>query len=147
MSTEDNKTLVRRFYDEVYNKQNLAVIDELIDPHFMSRTLEAGGIPTREGYKHFITGFLHTFPDVRASVEDVIAEGDKVVARWVVRGTHRGEFRGPTGSIPPTGKQVTVTSIDIFRIADGKFIERWPERDRLGLLQQLGVVPAPGQAS
>jgi len=84
---------------------------------------------------------------VRVSVEDVIAEGDKVVARWVVRGTHKGEFMGPTGSIPPTGKQVTVLAIHIFRIADGKFIERWPERDRLGLLQQLGVVPAPGQAS
>jgi steroid delta-isomerase-like uncharacterized protein len=147
MSTENNKALVRRFYEEVYNKQNLAIIDELIATNFMSHTLDPGGVPTREGDKQFITGFLNTFPDVRVSVEDVIAEGDKVVARWVVRGTHKGEFRGPTGSIPPTGKQVTVTSIDIFRIADGKFIERWPERDRLGLLQQLGVVPAPGQAS
>jgi steroid delta-isomerase-like uncharacterized protein len=147
MSTENNKALVRRFYEEVYNKQNLAIIDELIATNFMSHTLDPGGVPTREGYKQFITGFLNAFPDVRVSVEDVIAEGDKVVARWVVRGTHKGEFRGPTGSIPPTGKQVTVTSIDIFRIADGKFIERWPERDRLGLLQQLGVVPAPGQAS
>ena len=87
--------------------------------------------------------YLTAFPDLHFTVEDLIAEGDKVVARLTVRGTQQGAFMG----IPPTGKHVTVTGIDINRLAGGKSVEHWLNMDTLGLLQQLGVIPAPGQAS
>jgi predicted ester cyclase len=79
------------------------------------------------------------FPDVRMTVEDGFAEGDKVVVRWTGRGAHTGELMG----IPPTGKQVTVTGIDVYRVAGGKLVERWGEFDQMGMMQQLGVVPLP----
>jgi len=85
--------------------------------------------------------YLTAFPDLHFTVEDFIAEGDKVVARLTVRGTQQGIFMG----IPPTGKHATVTAIDINRMAGGKSVEHWLNMDTLGLLQQLGVIPAPGQ--
>src|SRR5205823_14624824 len=97
-----------------------------------------GGI---EGSKQFIAMYLTAFPDVHFTVEDIIAEGDKVVTRLTVRGTQQGAFMG----IPATGKQTTSTGIDINRIVDGKSVEHWLEMDTLGLLQQLGAVPAPGK--
>jgi steroid delta-isomerase-like uncharacterized protein len=87
-----------------------------------------------------VTMFLSAFPDLHWTIEDAVAEGNKVVLRLTARGTHRGAFQG----IPPTGKQVTVTGIIISRLADGKIAEEWANRDVLGLLQQLGVVPVPG---
>jgi predicted ester cyclase len=130
MSTEDHKALVRRFYEEVFNKKNMAAIDDFVAPNHI------------EGAKQSITMYLTAFPDLHVTVEDMVAEGDKVVARLTVRGTHQGAFLG----IPPTGKQVTGTAIDVNRIADGKSVEHWNEMDTLGLLQQLGVGPVPGQA-
>ena len=87
--------------------------------------------------------YLSAFPDLHITVEDMIAEGDKIVARLTMRGTHQGAFLG----IPPTGKQVTGTAIDINRITGGKSVEHWNNSDTLGLLQQLGVVPLPGQVA
>jgi len=86
---------------------------------------------------------LTTFPDLHVSIEDVIGEGDRVVVRFTLRGTHQGELMG----IAPTGKQVAMTGISIIRVANGKFLEEWANTDWLGLLQQLGVISAPGQAS
>ncbi len=138
MSTEQNKALVRRFYDEVFNKKNLAVIDDFLDPHIIEHSLPPGLPGGIEGSRQFIGMYLTAFPDLHLTAEDMIAEGDKVVSRLTMRGTHRGEFMG----IPPTGKQVTITGIQIPRIAGGKITENWINLDALGMLQQLGVIPA-----
>ena len=87
--------------------------------------------------------YRSAFPDMQLTIEDQIAEGDKVVTRWTARGTHQGELMG----IPPTGKQATVTGITVGRVANGKFVESWSNFDALGMMQQLGVVPVPGQTS
>jgi predicted ester cyclase len=131
MSIEDNRALVRHWYEEVFNKKNVAAIDEFIAPNQIERA------------KQTITMYLSAFPDLHITVEDMIAEGDKIVARLTMRGTHQGAFLG----IPPTGKQVTGTAIDINRITGGKSVEHWNNSDTLGLLQQLGVVPLPGQVA
>jgi steroid delta-isomerase-like uncharacterized protein len=141
MSPEDNKALVRRFYDEVHNKQNRAAIDDFIDPQMVDHAAPPGTPGGIEGVKQTIAMYLTAFPDHQVTVEDMIAEGDKVVARLTVRGTHQGAFLG----IPPTGKHWTFTAIDISRIAGGKIVEHWNNYDALGLMHQLGVVPAPGQ--
>jgi len=140
-STEVNKASMRRFYDEVFNKKNRAAIDEFIDPTQVDHAAPPGTPGGLEGAKHTVTMYLTAFPDLYFTVEDLIAEGDKVVARLTTRGTQQGVFMG----IPPTGKHVTVTAIDINRMADGKSVEHWLNMDTLGLLQQLGVIPAPGQ--
>ena len=142
MSTEDNKTLMRRFYEEVMNQKNLAAIDDFLAPTFVNHSalqlgMLGGGI---EEVKQYVSMILTTFPDLHYTVEDMIAEGDKVVARLTVSGTQQGAFLG----IPSTGKHATITDIEIFRIANGKAVENWVQADFLGLLQQLGVVPAMG---
>jgi steroid delta-isomerase-like uncharacterized protein len=142
MSTEDNKALLRRFYEEVFNQKKTAAIDEFIAPNQVDHSAPAGMPGGIEGTKQLIGMYLTAFPDLHFTVEEMIAEGDKVVARLTSRGTHLGTYMG----IPPTGKHVTVTAIDIIRIAGGKSREHWLEMDTLGLLQQLGVVPALGQA-
>jgi steroid delta-isomerase-like uncharacterized protein len=136
MSVEDNKASVRRFSEEVFNKKNLAAIDDFYAPNLIDHSLQ-GGI---EGQRQGIAMLLTAFPDLHLTVEDIIAEEDKIVVRMTFRGTHQGAFVG----IPPTGKQITVTEIAILRIANGKAIEQWNNVDELGLMQQLGVVPAPG---
>jgi len=141
MSTEANKASMRRFYDEVFNKKNKAAIDEFIDPNQVDHDAPPGTPGGLKGAKQTITMYLTAFPDLHFTVEDLIAEGDKVVARLTVRGTHQGIFMG----IPPTGKKATSTAIDINRLAGGKSVEHWLKMDSLGLLQQLGVIPAPGQ--
>ena len=141
MSTEANKTSARRFYDEVFNKKNRAAIDEFIDPNQVDHAAPPGTPGGLAGAKQTIGMYLTAFPDLHFTVEDMIAEGDKLVARLTVRGTQQGAFMG----IPPTGKHVTVTAIDISRMAGGKSVEHWLEMDTLGMMQQLGVIPAPGQ--
>jgi predicted ester cyclase len=143
MSSEDNKALVRRWYEEVFNKKNSAAIDEFFDPTFVDHALPPGLPGDLSGSKQFIGMYLTALPDLYITIEDMIAEGDKVVARLTASGTQQGAFMG----IPPTGKHVTVTGIDIIRIAGGKFVEHWLEQDTLGMMQQLGVIPLPGQAS
>jgi steroid delta-isomerase-like uncharacterized protein len=128
MSPEENKDVVRRSV-EALNKRDLSTFDQLV-----------GG---PEEWNRRVANLLSAFPDVQVIQEDLIAEGDQVVERWTIRGTHQGTFMG----IPPTGKYITYTGIDIFRIVDGKLVLVGQSVDRLGMLQQLGVVPAPGQAS
>src|SRR5437870_5621595 len=128
MSTEQNKVMVRRFYDELYNKQNLAVIDELIAPNLVFHADSPTNVPVPAEYqlrleemKQFHSQFSATFPDLHYTVELQVAEGDLVVTRGIFSGTHKGEYRGLTfKGIPPTGKQVTWTETWIIRIADGK---------------------------
>ena len=134
MTTDDNKALVQRFFEEVINQRNLAALDQFVHPGGVNHTMPPG-MPQESN--QFLGQYLNAFPDVKATVEDLMADGDKVVARVSYRGTHQGAFRG----IPPTGKQIAVTGINIFRIANGKLVEHWGLTDRLAVLQQLGVVP------
>ena len=134
MSSEANKALVRRFYDEVTNGRNVTVLDELLAPNFEGFKVEGHGHgQNREEFKHMITMVLNAFPDHHQTIHDWIAEHDKVVTRWTVQGTHQGEYVG----IAPTGKRVKITGMDIFRVVNGKIVEVWAEVDMLGVKQQL----------
>ena len=146
MSAEENKTVVRRIMEEVFSKGDLSVVDELVDDEYVDATGGVhgpGGKYGRDGFKQIITGLRAAFPDLQASVDDLIAEGDKVMCRWTTRGTHQG----PLGGISPTGKQVTVTGISVYRLANGKIAERWASWDTLGMMEQLGVVARAGQGA
>lgn len=129
MSTEDNKTFIRRYFDALSGKDKAtAVVNRYV---------------TDEELKHHIAFYEAAFPNYELIAEDMIAEGDKVVVRSTFRGTHKGDLMG----IAPTGKQVTMPLMLIYRIADDKIVEHWMQADALGMMQRLGVVPAPGQAS
>ena len=117
MSVETNKAFVQRYVEEPWNKGNLDVLDELCDPNF---DLRGGGV---EAFKAVITDFRKSFPDLHFTVEEIIAEGDKVAYRWTARGTHQGAYDG----IAPTGKTITPTGITILRIVDGKVVENHAE--------------------
>jgi len=136
MSVEENKALVRRGI-EALNTRNWALVSELIAPNFLDHNPLPDQVPGVEGLKRSRTA-LHTdaFPDLKNTIEDVIAEGDKVVVRLTVSGTRRGEFTG----IAPTNKRVSWTTIIIYRIVGGKLAERCTNTDTLGMMQQLGVV-------
>ncbi len=138
MSTEDNKALVRRVYEEIVNQHNLAT--ELIDPNYVDHVPGFPPVQGIEGLQQLISIYRNAFPDMQVTIEDLIAEGDKVAARFTFRGTHTGELMG----IPPTGKQVTVSALHILRVANGKIVEEWQNSDDLGMMQQLGVVPSMG---
>ncbi len=141
MSTEENKALIQRTVD-AFNQGDLAAVDQLFAAHYIDHDRSRTGLPPGPaGVKQAWGMFRAAFPDLHATIEDMIAEGDKVAVRGVIRGTHQGELMG----IPPTGKQVMVTLMDINRIEGGHLVERWGEADMLGLLQQLGGVPAPEQ--
>jgi steroid delta-isomerase-like uncharacterized protein len=139
MSTEENKPIVRRFLEE-FNKRNLAVTDELYDADYIIHLPGGQEVRGPDGMKQLLTWFLITFPDFRVTIEDLIAEGDRVVFRSTRTGTHKGEWLG----IAPTGKQVTWTYITIYRIEEGKIVEEWAEGDYLGMMQQLGAYSPPG---
>ena len=136
MSTEENKAKVRRLIEEFINKGNLAVADEIFVTNFVDHSPAAGTTPDRQGIKQYITMLHSAFPDFHCAVEDLIAEGNRVVVRLTCRGTHRGELMG----ISPTDRQVNVTGISILHFAGGKVEERWNNTDNLGIMQQLGVI-------
>lgn len=141
MSTETNKALIRRSVEELNQGNVLETAtnwDELFVPDYVSHD-PAGGCRSREEYKGFLFRLLLAFPG-HFTIEDVIAEADKVVLRYTFRGTHQGPLR----DIPPTGKAVTFTGIYIYRIVAGKIVEGWQNADTLGLFQQLGVISAMG---
>ena len=142
MSTEQNKAIVRRVFDEIVNKGNLAVADELLAADYVNHEFPAPA-PGAEGFKLVTTMFRSAFPDIVVTLEDEFAEGDRVVTRGVFVGTHTGDFMG----IPATGRKVSIKYLDIWRLENGKAKENWVQMDLLGLMQQLGVIPAPGQAS
>ncbi len=139
MSTQENKALIRRG-TEVLNRGNMTEIsttlDELFVPDFV-RHDPAGGFRSREDYKQFVFSLLAALPG-QFTIEDLIAEGEKVVLRYTFHGTHQGQWRG----VPPTGKPVTFTGIFIYRILEGKIVEGWENADALGLVRQLGLIPA-----
>jgi steroid delta-isomerase-like uncharacterized protein len=136
--SEGNKNVVRRLFEEVWNKGNLQVADDLFTPnyaHHDSSTPDVGRGPESE--KKRATLYRTAFPDIRLTVEDIIAEGETVVARWSCRGTHKGDLNG----IAPTGKQFNITGVSIARFTNGKISEGFVNWDALSLMQQLGVVP------
>lgn len=141
--SEENKAIIRRFFEEFVNKGDESVVDELIAEDIVDRDPQAPNIPPGpKGVKQLFADRRLAFPDLSVTVEDLVAEGDKVVHRSTVTGTHKGEFMG----IPPTGKPISFGSIAIFRIEDGKIVERWGEADVMGMMQQLGVIPTPGES-
>lgn len=142
MSTEKNKAVFHRIIEEGLNKRDTKVFDELIAADYVGHNLPPGWPSGREGFKKFVAYFWSAFPDVRFMFEDDVAEGDKVAGRGYFAGTHKGEFQG----IPPTGKQINVKFMDVWRFENGKFVEYWGQADFLGMMQQLGVVPTPGQS-
>jgi steroid delta-isomerase-like uncharacterized protein len=143
MSAEENKALVRRYAQELLNQTNLDLFDEIFAPDFVQYGADPDQVSGVEDLKQFFIMMRLGFPDFRVTMEDLFAaEGEKVVLRFVFRGTHEGEFTG----VAPTGKQVTMAGIDIFRIAGGKIVELWNQEDVLGMMQQIGAVPAPGQS-
>ena len=136
VTTEENKSLIKRYFDEM-NKGNESYLDEYFATDYIYHG-PAGDLNV-EGFKAMHSMFLSAFPDAIASVEDMIAVGNKVATRWKIHGTHRGELQG----IAPTNKEVTIMGIIITRIEDGKAVEEWEAFDQLSLMQQLGAIPLP----
>lgn len=144
MSIENNKALIRRVYEEVINEGNMALLDELVGPDYVEHDPNyPRPIRGPEGLKEYFLTFRNAFPDLHLSIEDIVGEGDTISVRHTARGTHQGDLLG----ISPTGKQLTVTGMTFHRIINGKFVESWINSDSLSMMQQLGLVPAPGQGS
>jgi steroid delta-isomerase-like uncharacterized protein len=141
MSLEVNKAIIRRYFDELWNGRKTELIDDLVATdhviHFPS-----GQVHRVKSVQEWTSAAFTAFPDVRFTVDDMIAEGDKVMTRWHYNGTQTGTFLG----IPPTGRRVENEGMDVFRIEDGKIAEMWVIQDSLGLLQQLGMIPQPQQS-
>jgi steroid delta-isomerase-like uncharacterized protein len=142
MSTEQNLELVRRFLDGI-NRHDLDVLDEVCAPSYLAHFPGTPGPLTREGIKPVWAQFFAAFPDLTHALEDIFADGDRVVVRMALAGTHAGEFMG----MPPTGRAVAIGSINFLRCVDGRIAEQWIDFDGLGMLQQLGAVPAPQVAT
>jgi len=141
MSAEENKALHRRFFEELFNQGNLERADELVAANYVNHNPAPGETPGLEGLKQFVTTLRTAFPDIQFTLDDQIAEGDRVTTRFTATGTHQAEFAG----IPATGKPIRITAINIHRVAEGKIQEGWLNWDALGMMQQLGVIPTPGQ--
>jgi len=140
MSTEQNKALARRILEEIIDRGNMSLVDELIAPDWVVHPTPPGLPPGREGLKLMVNMYHSAFPDMKTTIHDIIAEGDKVVVRMTHSATHKGEFMG----MPPTGKSVSFEEIAIMRFAEGKNVDLWSQSDSMGLMQQLGAMPAPG---
>jgi steroid delta-isomerase-like uncharacterized protein len=136
--THDLKSIIRRLWEEGVNQQNWAVFDEILCEDYVGH--DAGRAQGREELKAELAGYAAAFSDLRYTIEDMVAEGDRVVSRWTARGTHTGSLL----NIPPTGKLVTVTGISIDRLVNGRVVEGWTEFDSLGMLQQLGALSLSG---
>jgi len=136
--SEVNKALVRRGIEETVNKGNFSVVDEILSTDYVYREPTVGEKRGRAGFRELVTMYRNAFPDVKLTIDEQIAEGDKVVTRWNATGTHRGELFGTA----PTGKQVRVQGVIVSRIANGKVVEETEVYDALGMLRQLGAVPA-----
>ena len=143
MSAEENKAVVRRMLDELFNKGNLDFAAEIIAPDFVEHD---PNMPEElhgpEEFKGYVATYRSAFSDIHIAVEDQVAEGDKVATRWMGTGTHDGELMG----MAPTGRPVRVAGMDVSRITGGKIAESWSSYDMMGMMQQLGAIPAPEEA-
>jgi steroid delta-isomerase-like uncharacterized protein len=138
-----NKATVRRFLEEAFGQGKTEVVDEVLDPDFVCHdpNSETGEIRGADTVKGEVGYFHNAFPDFRWTVEDQVAEGDKVTTRYTLSGTHEGEFFG----VPASGRRVEVSGINIDRFEGGKLVEEWASYDLLGAMRQMGAIPEPGQ--
>lgn len=133
--SEQNKTLVRRFYDEVFNSKRLSLVDELCAPGFVDHNPSPGQAPGAQGLKNWLQQFFHAFPDLKATVDEIVSERDIVVTRLTCKGTHKGTFMGAA----PTGRTVRFTALDMVRIKDGRATEVWHEGNDAIVMMELGA--------
>jgi steroid delta-isomerase-like uncharacterized protein len=133
--SEQNKTLARRWFEDLFSRGNLDAANEILSAEFVDHLTHEDERGLEE-LKHYVSIYRNAFPDIQDTVEDIVAEGDKVVVRWTSSGTHQGEFMG----VAPTGRHVTFTGMRLFRIADNKIVESWVNIDERGLQEQLGAV-------
>jgi predicted ester cyclase len=138
--SEENKAKVRRLLEGFFSPEAGSIVDDVVSPDLVDHSPMPDQRPGVEGLKEIIVVMRNAFPDGKITVDDLIAEGDRVVARWTLRGTHRGEFMG----IAATGKQVSMSGIEIDRFAGDKAVEHWEQADIMSLMQQLGAIPGPG---
>jgi steroid delta-isomerase-like uncharacterized protein len=138
MSNELNKAQYRRFYEEFLSKGDTEVVDDVVDPNVVSHSPFPDQKPGAEGLKEAILQFREAFPDLYTKAEDILTDGDKVVGRFTVTGTQKGEFMG----MPASGKKITYEEIAIVRFKNGKIVEHWAVADTLAMMQQLGMIPA-----
>ena len=134
--SEENKAIIMRAFEEIGSMGNIAFTEELFAPDFVRHDLGGGPDMDREAMKQFLSASRAAFPDMKATVEDILADGDKVVARYTSRGTHQGDFQG----LKPTGKQVVYAGINIYLLWGGRIRETWQLSDTAGILRQLGVL-------
>src|SRR5215212_9864066 len=143
VSAEETKAVARRWFEDFFNSGNLEVTDEIIAPDHVNHDPTLPDIPTGpEGQKQIVNLYRGAFTNAHISVEDQLAEGDRVVTRWTGSGTHQGELMG----VAPTGNQVRITGITINRVSGGKIVESWSNYDALGMMQQIGAIPERGQS-
>jgi steroid delta-isomerase-like uncharacterized protein len=143
MPTKDLKALTRHFVEE-WNRGKaalMAVIDETVAANNVVHTADGRDVRGLKDHKQMFSEMYDAFPDARVTIDDMVVEGDKIAIRFTFTGTHKGKFMG----IPPTNKRVTISTIEIDRVVDGKFAEAWARSDTLGFMQQLGLIPAPGK--
>ncbi len=144
MSSEQNKELSRQLYEEIFSKGNTALIDQIFAADYVNHDTSGppGGWPRGpQGFHAVVATYRGAFSGLQFTIEDQVAEGDRVVTRWTSRATNSGSLAG----MPPTGKSVVITGISIERFAHGKIAESWVNFDQMGMMQQLGVIPVPGQ--
>jgi len=140
----DHKTIARYFISEAFSTGNLAPADEWIAPNFVNHDPGAPPLPAGpEGYKQLASGYRAAFPDLQITIDEPLAEGNKVAGRWTARGSNTGSLQG----MPPTGKQMIVSGTSILTFAGGKVAEHHTNWDTLGMLRQLGVIPRRGRAA
>src|SRR5215207_2043043 len=141
MSAEENKAIMRRFW-EAWEEGDIDRLDELLAPEYVNRALATPDLPPGpEGVKAVVSMFRSGMPDLKVVIEDMFAEGDKVATRYALEGTHMGELFGAA----PTGKRLSVKSITVERVSDGKIVEHWRNTDEVGMMRQLGLFAAPGE--
>ncbi len=138
--SEENKALMRSFYEGLFDKKDLGVLDRTLTSDFVDHNPSPGQAPGVEGAKQLLGMYLAAFPDLHVHLDWQVAEGDMVVSRMTMHGTNQGDFAG----MPATGKEVKFTVTDSARITGGKIAERWGDEDQLGMMVQLGIIPMPG---
>lgn len=136
MNTQRSKTIVRRLHEEVFVDGNTEMIDELVSRDYISHQVD-GDLTRDEEFRGLLPKFRKAFPDLKFNFTHLIAEDDLVAARYTIQGTHENEFKG----MPPTGKTFKISGLILERVEDGKIVESWPLRDRMGMMEQLGLVP------
>src|SRR5215216_4070940 len=141
MSVEENKAIMRQYFEGAWEQGNIELLDELLAADYVNHNPATPEMPTGpEGVKGVVSMFRSGMPDLKVVIEDMVAEGDEVVTRYALEGTHRGELFGAA----PTGKRLSIKSITVERVSDGKIVELWRVTDELDMMRQLGVFEAPG---